>query len=142
MQNYKRICTGLVRGKQVIRRWHLFILFRCNTHFCYLCGSKLPLENPYSHFSLTGSGCFNQVCVTKFFKFLPCNFYPPASKASRGVYWNQAQVFCPPLSVCDSEANKPPIISAACHGIGPKKISSPIGQKSMSQLFFSSAGAR
>ena len=35
--------------------------FRCSTHFCYLCGSKLPLENPYSHFSLMGTGCFNQV---------------------------------------------------------------------------------
>ena len=30
---------------------------------------------------------------------------------------------------------KPPIISAACHGIGPKIFLVPIGQKSMSQIF-------
>ena len=54
-------------------------------------------------------------------------FYPPASKASRWVYWNQAQKnFSHPdtgypwvsvtLSLCDSVANKPPIISAAWFG--------------------------
>ena len=64
--------------------------------------------------------------------------YPPASEASRGVNWNQAQInFTHPytefpwvtvtLSLCDSEANKPPIISAAFHGIGPKKFLGPIG---------------
>ena len=57
--------------------------------------------------------------------------YPPASEVSRGVYWNQAQKNFPhpyteyprvSVSLCDSDsvANKPPIISAACHGIGPK----------------------
>ena len=34
------------------------------------------------------------------------------------------------LSLSDSEANEPPIISAACYGIGPKKFLGPIGQKS------------
>jgi len=34
---------------------------KCGTHFCYLCGNKLPNINPYSHFSLTGGECFNQL---------------------------------------------------------------------------------
>lgn len=27
---------------------------RCNTHFCFLCGLKLPGSNPYQHFSDKG----------------------------------------------------------------------------------------
>jgi hypothetical protein len=40
------------------------------------------------------------------------------------------------LSLCDSVANKPPIISAACSVIGPKFFLRPFGQKSMSQKIF------
>ena len=40
------------------------------------------------------------------------------------------------LSLCDSKANKPPIVSAVCHGIGPKFFLGLIGQKSMSQNIF------
>ena len=40
------------------------------------------------------------------------------------------------LWLCDSEANKPLIISAACHGIGSKFCLGLIGQKSMPQFFF------
>ena len=65
--------------------------------------------------------------------------YPPASQASRGVYWNQAQKISPTrilgtlgclllsnsvtLWLCNSGRSKPPIISAACHGIGSKIFS-------------------
>ena len=35
------------------------IFFRCGTNFCYLCGSKLPDVNPYSHFSQMNGDCFN-----------------------------------------------------------------------------------
>merc|ERR1712241_255759 len=34
---------------------------KCGTNFCYLCGAKLPLVNPYSHFSLKDGQCFNQL---------------------------------------------------------------------------------
>ena len=56
--------------------------------------------------------------------------YPPASEAFRKVHWNQAQKnFTLPYTeypwvsvLCNSVANKPPIISAACHWIGPKSV--------------------
>ena len=35
-----------------------FIFRRCNTHFCWLCGEKLPAGNPYSHFNLLGGACY------------------------------------------------------------------------------------
>ena len=44
-----------------------FDFFRCGTHFCYLCCNKLPSINPYSHFSLTGGECFNQLFEGNFF---------------------------------------------------------------------------
>lgn len=34
---------------------------RCNTYFCYLCGGRLPRENPYGHYSERNSKCFNQL---------------------------------------------------------------------------------
>ena len=40
------------------------------------------------------------------------------------------------LWLCNSVANKPPLISAACHGIGQKKNLGLIGQKSLSQKFY------
>ena len=46
-------------------------------------------------------------CINFSNKMFNLKFYPPASEASRGVYWNQAQKFHPPvywapLSVCHS----------------------------------------
>jgi len=35
--------------------------FRCNTYFCYLCGAKLPAQNPYGHFSIIGNECYQQL---------------------------------------------------------------------------------
>merc|ERR1712226_1302633 len=32
--------------------------WRCNTHFCWLCGDKLPASNPYTHFNVTNNSCF------------------------------------------------------------------------------------
>eukprot|EP00090_Calanus_glacialis_P004158 TRINITY_DN13072_c0_g1_i1.p1 TRINITY_DN13072_c0_g1~~TRINITY_DN13072_c0_g1_i1.p1 ORF type:complete len:850 (+),score=253.12 TRINITY_DN13072_c0_g1_i1:36-2585(+) len=32
--------------------------WRCNTHFCWLCGLKLPQVNPYTHFNVQGGKCF------------------------------------------------------------------------------------
>ena len=70
-----------------------------------------------------------------------CNTYPPASKASRGVYWNQAQknfthqyTEYPWVSV--TLANKPPIISAACHRIEPKFLKIWLGIKVCPIFFF------
>ena len=31
---------------------------KCNTFFCYICGAKLPAQNPYSHFSVRGGDCY------------------------------------------------------------------------------------
>lgn len=31
---------------------------RCGTYFCYICGAKLPSENPYSHFSSPVGDCY------------------------------------------------------------------------------------
>jgi hypothetical protein len=31
---------------------------KCKQHFCYRCGSKLPVANPYVHYSRQGEGCY------------------------------------------------------------------------------------
>ncbi|GFF85325.1 E3 ubiquitin-protein ligase itt1 [Aspergillus udagawae] len=37
------------------------ICFKCSTHFCYLCSSWLPEDNPYRHFNDTNSQCYNRL---------------------------------------------------------------------------------
>ena len=32
--------------------------WRCETNFCWLCGTKLPKVNPYSHFNARGGKCY------------------------------------------------------------------------------------
>ena len=34
---------------------------KCRTYFCWLCQKRLAKQNPYSHFSLPGSECFNRL---------------------------------------------------------------------------------
>ena len=34
------------------------ICFKCNTHFCYLCGSYLMKSNPYQHYNDRKNGCY------------------------------------------------------------------------------------
>ena len=34
------------------------ICFKCDTHFCYLCGAYLDKGNPYTHFNNKKSGCY------------------------------------------------------------------------------------
>lgn len=34
------------------------ICFKCDTHFCYLCGSYLDKSNPYQHYNTKKNGCF------------------------------------------------------------------------------------
>lgn len=34
------------------------ICFKCDTHFCYLCGAYLDKGNPYTHYNKTKSGCY------------------------------------------------------------------------------------
>ena len=34
------------------------ICFKCNTHFCYLCGAYLDKGNPYQHYNTEKSGCY------------------------------------------------------------------------------------
>jgi E3 ubiquitin-protein ligase RNF14 len=37
------------------------ICSRCNTHFCYLCSAWLQPENPYQHYNLETTSCFNRL---------------------------------------------------------------------------------
>ncbi|ORY86740.1 hypothetical protein BCR35DRAFT_324580 [Leucosporidium creatinivorum] len=34
---------------------------RCNTHFCFRCGSRISATEPYRHFSTPGLPCFNKL---------------------------------------------------------------------------------
>lgn len=34
------------------------ICFKCDTHFCYLCGSYLDRNNPYQHYNTRQKGCY------------------------------------------------------------------------------------
>ncbi|XP_037088225.1 E3 ubiquitin-protein ligase RNF14-like [Pollicipes pollicipes] len=34
---------------------------KCGTLFCWLCNAKLPRENPYTHFNVPGTPCFNNL---------------------------------------------------------------------------------
>jgi E3 ubiquitin-protein ligase RNF14 len=35
--------------------------FQCNTHFCYLCGSWLDGQMPYTHFNTRGTECYQRL---------------------------------------------------------------------------------
>ncbi|TKA22706.1 hypothetical protein B0A50_07799 [Salinomyces thailandicus] len=35
--------------------------FQCNSHFCYLCGSWLDVQNPYIHFNKPGTPCYQRL---------------------------------------------------------------------------------
>lgn len=37
------------------------ICFRCNTHFCYLCGAYLDKGNPYGHYNTRENGCYQRL---------------------------------------------------------------------------------
>ena len=34
------------------------ICFKCDTHFCYLCGAYLERDNPYQHYNSKGKDCY------------------------------------------------------------------------------------
>lgn len=34
------------------------ICFKCDTHFCYLCGAYLERDNPYQHYNSQDKGCY------------------------------------------------------------------------------------
>ena len=34
------------------------ICFKCDTHFCYLCGAYLDKANPYQHYNTVKNGCY------------------------------------------------------------------------------------
>ena len=34
---------------------------KCGTLFCWLCNARLPQANPYTHFNVPGSKCYNQL---------------------------------------------------------------------------------
>ena len=34
---------------------------KCRTHFCWLCGKIVSQQNPYSHFNVLNSSCFNRL---------------------------------------------------------------------------------
>ena len=34
------------------------ICFKCDTHFCYLCGAYLDKSNPYQHYNTIKNGCY------------------------------------------------------------------------------------
>lgn len=34
---------------------------QCNTHFCYLCGAWLAVDNPYQHFNEKGKQCYQRL---------------------------------------------------------------------------------
>lgn len=38
---------------------------QCLAHFCYLCGADLSPMDPYTHFSVEGSSCYNKLWVLR-----------------------------------------------------------------------------
>ena len=44
--------------KLVCKPIYFFLFFRCGSFFCYICGARLPNQNPYSHFSVLGNECY------------------------------------------------------------------------------------
>ncbi|RDW89175.1 hypothetical protein BP6252_01207 [Coleophoma cylindrospora] len=37
------------------------ICFKCNTHFCYLCSAWLEPTNPYKHYNVDTTGCYQRL---------------------------------------------------------------------------------
>ena len=34
---------------------------KCKQHFCYRCGEKLSVNDPYKHFSMPGAKCYSKL---------------------------------------------------------------------------------
>ena len=58
MQLHTQPCPTCNARAQKTHGCNHMICFKCDTHFCYLCGSYLEKGNPYEHFNNKTRGCY------------------------------------------------------------------------------------
>jgi E3 ubiquitin-protein ligase RNF14 len=51
-------CPTCVTGVQKSDGCNHMTCTNCRTHFCYLCGAWLSRDNPYKHYSIPGTDCY------------------------------------------------------------------------------------
>jgi E3 ubiquitin-protein ligase RNF14 len=54
-------CPTCLTGVQKSSGCNHMTCTSCRTHFCYLCGSWLSKDNPYKHYSVSGTDCYQQL---------------------------------------------------------------------------------
>ena len=58
MKIHTQACPTCDARAQKTHGCNHMICFKCNTHFCYLCGAYLEVENPYKHYNQPNKGCY------------------------------------------------------------------------------------
>ncbi|KAF8203302.1 hypothetical protein BJ912DRAFT_943537 [Pholiota molesta] len=55
------VCPGCQSHVQKSEGCNHMTCTRCMHHFCYRCGAQLDAKNPYAHFSIKGTYCFEKL---------------------------------------------------------------------------------
>ncbi|KAL6719691.1 hypothetical protein ACLMJK_001612 [Lecanora helva] len=58
MKLHTQACPTCDARAQKTHGCNHMICFKCDTHFCYLCGAYLDKSNPYQHYNTVKSGCY------------------------------------------------------------------------------------
>ena len=58
MKLHTQACPTCEAPAQKTHGCNHMICFKCETHFCYLCGAYLERANPYQHYNTKGRECF------------------------------------------------------------------------------------
>ena len=61
MQSNSKLCPRCGAHIQKSEGCNKMTCTKCRSHFCWLCGKILNPQNPYVHFNVTGSSCFNRL---------------------------------------------------------------------------------
>ncbi|KAF9480440.1 hypothetical protein BDN70DRAFT_612528 [Pholiota conissans] len=55
------VCPGCRSHVQKSEGCNHMSCTRCTHHFCYRCGVQLSAQNPYAHFSIRGTYCYQKL---------------------------------------------------------------------------------
>lgn len=58
MKLHTQACPTCDARAQKTHGCNHMICFKCDTHFCYLCGAYLQRDNPYQHYNSKDKGCY------------------------------------------------------------------------------------
>ncbi|XP_077984115.1 E3 ubiquitin-protein ligase RNF14-like [Glandiceps talaboti] len=61
LESHSKTCPNCGTHIQKIDGCNKMTCTKCRAYFCWLCSSLVSRNNPYSHFNVPGSQCFNQL---------------------------------------------------------------------------------